>query len=125
MFYNKKMKIESNCIGYAFYTLGLIDEERVENPDYYDRLIKPWFREVNRLAQAQALAVVVKAPPHLVIHMMVVNRQDPFLVSHRPREGRPVVTERVFRALDFYSNGLREGQLRIAKLSLLNPSPNI
>lgn len=120
MLYNSKMKIESNCIGYAFYTLGLIAKERVKSTGYWEDLIEPHFREVGKLKDARALAVVRKAPDYLVLHMMVVDRSNPFWVFHRPDMGVPVVHEQLFRALDYYWKECDEGPLRVAKLALLH-----
>lgn len=113
--YNSGMNVESNCIGFVLSHFGFVPEDKYISPDNYHNLISPYFEEVHSLKLASALAIVLTEDPNLVIHMMVVgeNRQT---VTHRPGYARGFVTEPLYKALAFYSLGLREEKIRIAKL---------
>lgn len=111
------MELEPNCVGFVLYQLGLgiNGQDQYVHLQGYEELIDPWFEEVGSFTEAEVLAVIDVKPPRYVLHMAVTT-DDHYEIIHRPGRGEEVVRESLAKALAFYSNGIRDGRLRVAKL---------
>lgn len=115
------MELEPNCVGFVLHQLGINKQDQYVHLQGYEELIKPWFEEVRSPTDAQAFAVIDVEPPGNVLHMVVIA-DDHYEIIHRPGYGENVVRESLGKALGFYSDGINDERLRVAKLKLRSQS---
>jgi hypothetical protein len=77
-----------NCVGFAFYRLGISSTDRFIDPFDLEWLMH-YFVEVENLESAQALAFVVPETKHLN-HLAVINADNSGVLEHRPGIGAKI-----------------------------------
>lgn len=109
-------KINSNCLGYAAYALGLIDVEETLMPFDFDRLFGSLIKwrsfEAVKESPFGARAIVSSQSldhgPFFPLHIAVLDSQDLTKITHRSNSGHPVTTEELYQFMD---NELRLGRV--------------
>lgn len=82
------MRTELNCVSFAYYRLGITQEERYLDPLKVDLMVH--FFEVETPEEADAVAVIFHDPleGEVLYHLGVLDPRDRMLVHHRPDYGR-------------------------------------
>lgn len=92
MYNSHMLESDSNCIGYALCRLGIIEEEGLMWPPSFSQAME-WFDEVPELSEADAVGVLstrLSVEDPKVIHLAVLDKEDPTQIFHRRGKCMPV-----------------------------------
>lgn len=96
----ESQKVKGNCIGFALFKLGLTETEKeIEEPEYLQ--LTRYLRRTDR-KNAQVIGMVSASGRQKdgriiykgrVVHMALIDSQNPNLVTHRPGSGDDAIHE--------------------------------
>jgi len=94
-----------NCRGYAFHSLGLIDEEVFVREGTLEDF--PFIERVNDPSEAEAIGILMENEGEIrLMHIMVIDLDDRNYVWHRPDTGLAPIREPGLKAITEALNGI-------------------
>lgn len=95
--------VESNCVGYVLYSLGILSHERYVSP-LQKNFILSKFDTSNTSNNSDAVAILKDKFSGRILHMGILDETQPGIVAHRPGAGLDVIREDLQKVLSYYFN---------------------